>query len=235
MPRTVGARNSDYDLARDRLLDAVIPRLTAAKAERPSFRELADHAKVSVSTLRHYFADRDGLVIAAFVRMHDLGRQHMESAALLASLPAEEALRAYCESLLMGWMSFGVGAMLSTALAEGMNQPRLGPAYVSELLEPMIQGCEALLAGLVEAGRLPPLDTRLGAIQLISPVFIALLHQDTLGGVACRPLDLAAFVPAHVRAFLVGHGAGRGGAEGALDVAQAGSMRPSTPGSPNEV
>jgi AcrR family transcriptional regulator len=232
MPRTTGARNSDYELARDRLLDAVIPRLTAAAAERPSFRELADHAQVSVSTLRHYFSDREGLVIAAFTRMHDLGREHMESSVLLASLPVEEALRAYAENLLMGWMHFGVGAMLSTALAEGMNQPRLGPAYVQELLEPMIQGCEALLAGLIEAGSLPPLDTRLGAIQLISPLFIALLHQDTLGGVACRPLELSAFVPAHVRAFLVGHG---GGAMGAFDVAQAGSTWPSTPVSPNEV
>lgn len=231
MPRTVGARNSDYELARDRLLDAVIPRLTAPDAERPSFRELADYAQVSVSTLRHYFADREGLVIAAFARMHDLGREHMDASALLASLPAEDALRAYCENLLMAWMTFGVGAMLSTALAEGMNQPRVGPAYVQELLEPMIQGCEALLAGLVEAKTLAPLDTRLGAIQLISPLFIALLHQDTLGGVACRPLDLAAFVPAHVRAFLVGHG----GAVGALDVAQAGSTRVSTPVSPNEV
>lgn len=232
MPRTVGARNSDYDHARDRLLDAVIPRLTAASAERPSFRELADHAQVSVSTLRHYFADREGLVVAAFARMHDLGREHMDASVLLASLPAEDALRAYCDNLLLAWMTFGVGAMLSTALAEGMNQPRVGPAYVQELLEPMIQGCEALLAGLVEAGTLPPLDTRLGAIQLISPLFIALLHQDTLGGVACRPLDLSAFVPAHVKAFLGGHGGG-GGAS--LDVAQAGSTRSSAPGSPNEV
>jgi AcrR family transcriptional regulator len=232
MPRTAGARNSDYELARDRLLDAVIPRLTVAVADRPSFRELADHAQVSVSTLRHYFADREGLVIAAFTRMHDLGREHMEASVLLASLPAEEALRAYCENLLLAWQSFGVGAMLSTALAEGMNQPRLGPAYVQELLEPMIQGCEALLGGLVEAGSLPPLDTRLGAIQLISPLFVALLHQDTLGGVACRPLDLGAFAPAHVRAFLAGHG---GVTQASLDVAQAGSTRSSTPVSPNEV
>jgi hypothetical protein len=36
-------------------------------------------------------------------------------------------------------------------------------------------------------------------------VMLALLHQDQLGGVECRPLDVEAFTAEHVERWLSGH------------------------------
>ena len=43
------------------------------------------------------------------------------------------------------------------------------------------------------------------ALTLLSPVLLALLHQDALHGRRCRPLDVEAFVHTHVRSWLSGH------------------------------
>jgi hypothetical protein len=38
--------------------------------------------------------------------------------------------------------------------------------------------------------------------MLLSPVVLGLLHQDSLGGAQCRPLELPRFLETHVDAFL---------------------------------
>ena len=48
-------------------------------------------------------------------------------------------------------------------------------------------------------------NVRFGALSLVSPVFLALMHQDSLDGSACRPLDLEEMIPAHVEAWIRGH------------------------------
>ena len=66
MSRTSGSRNRDYDTKRQELLKRIGVRLTDLSQGRPSFRELAAAAGISVPTLRHYFKDRDG-VLEAFL------------------------------------------------------------------------------------------------------------------------------------------------------------------------
>jgi len=42
------------------------------------------------------------------------------------------------------------------------------------------------------------------------PLFVALLHQDALGGAMCRELDVDAFVDNHVDMFVRAYGVARG-------------------------
>ena len=67
MARTSGSRNRDYDDKRVALLKRLDPRLSDFSQTRPSFREMAGAAGVSVPTLRHYFKDREGVVQAYLV------------------------------------------------------------------------------------------------------------------------------------------------------------------------
>src|SRR6187431_899049 len=67
MARTSGSRNRDYDDKRVALLKRLDPRLSDFSQARPSFREMAGAAGVSVPTLRHYFKDREGVVQAYLV------------------------------------------------------------------------------------------------------------------------------------------------------------------------
>jgi hypothetical protein len=102
---------------------------------------------------------------------------------------------------LFGWR-YGLGKVLSLGIRSGLGHPTLGPAFVTHLLEPALQDFEAMIAAAQERGDLAAGDTREAAISLLSPVLVALLHQDALGGVHCRPLDVDAFTASHLARWL---------------------------------
>jgi hypothetical protein len=78
----------------------------------------------------------------------------------------------------------------------------LGPTFVNQFLEPMLVGFEAAIADLQSSGHLAAGNAREAALELVSPVVLALLHQHTLSGSKCRPLDVDAFTVAHVKRFV---------------------------------
>ena len=82
----------------------------------------------------------------------------------------------------------------------------IGPSYVDHLLEPLLQAVEARLEQHQQWGELGDHDLRFAALSLVSPVVLALLHQDGLGGQGCRPLDVEAFVVAQVNGFVRAYG-----------------------------
>jgi AcrR family transcriptional regulator len=168
-----------------------------------SLRELAGAAGVSVPTLRHYFGDRDGVVRAALTRMAELGAAHVSRARVEATDQAlGPSLRWLLGEVVLGW-GYGVGAMWSSGLQESLGHGTLGPAFVDDLLEPTLQATEARLAVHQARGELDAeADVRHAALQLVCPVLMGLLHQDPLGGAACRPLDVDAFLDDHVARFV---------------------------------
>ena len=205
MGRTRGSKNPDHDEKRRALSAAVIPRLLEL-GPAASLRDLAAAAGVSVPTLRHYFEDRDGVVAAAMGEMLRQGRPHLEATAKPRRGGLRPSLVAMMRSVLEGWRRFGVGRIYGAGLALGLHDPVLGPAYVSQLLEPLLQAVEARLEQHRCWGELGEHDVRFAALALVSPVVLALLHQDGLGGQACRPLDVDAFVRTHVDAFVRAYG-----------------------------
>ena len=166
-----------------------------------SFRDLAAACDVSPSTLRHYFTDKDALVDAVFAWLARQGEPYLVNAVVDVPADLETSLRGFVGELLLGWRA-GVGRIHAFALKAGLSNARFGPAYVERLLEPTLQVVEARLACHVANGTLPACDLRAAALSFVSPVFLALLHQDDLLGVRCRPLDVNVFVDEHLRRFL---------------------------------
>lgn len=204
MPRPAGSRNADFD----KKLGALTKKVRETLLERgpnTSLRELAEGAGVSVTQLKHYFGDRDGLVDAVAEELAASGRPYLEFAAIPHGDSAEEALTQYLQLIVGAWRNFGIGRIHSVPLAEGLGDPRRGKAYVNHLLEPTLASCERLLNALIARGDLPSTDVRAGALSLVGPILLALLHQDSLGGAACRPLDVEAFSKGHVATWLRGH------------------------------
>ena len=204
MSRTSGSRNRDYVERREALAAALIPRLLVPDGARVSARELAAAAGVSVPTLRHYFGGRAGAISAALASMRHLGAVHIARAAAEPHGAVAESLHWYVGELILGWERYGVGTMVGTAIAVGLFDREVGPACVTEILEPLLQGAEARLATHVKAGEVEIADLRGAALALLGPVVLALLHQGPLGGAGCRPLDTGAFAHAHVDHFLRG-------------------------------
>jgi AcrR family transcriptional regulator len=199
MSRTRGARNKDFEERRLTLL----ARLTRAAEDDPgcldSFNELAKLAGVTRTTLSHYFVDRDGVVSALIHFWASLRPESRSGAPRVAD--ARRQLTEALAFLVRGW-SQGLGQVFELGLRPSIRHQTLGPAFVDQFLEPMLVGFEAAIADLQRAGQLGAGNTREAALELVSPVVLALLHQRSLFGERCRPLDVDAFTIAHVRRFV---------------------------------
>lgn len=204
MARTQGARDKDYDDRRLALAAALRMRLADRSGPPPSYAELAKAAGVSLATLRHYFGSRDEAV-ATVLRLHGaLGEPHL--AVLRAPLPDFAAsITAAAAQIAEGLSEPLVAQLHAVGLSEGLAHGSIGPAYLTDILEPTIEALEARLNGHVEAGQMRRADLRAAALMLISPLVLARLHQGWLGGSATRPLSeldhRAALVDAFVRAY----------------------------------
>jgi AcrR family transcriptional regulator len=203
MSRTSGSRNRDYDTKRQELLKRIGVRLTDLSQGRPSFREIAAAAGISVPTLRHYFKDRDG-VLEAF-----LDWQGRESARFRPLAMTDEPFARSIRRLLSG-ASFGLADMnrISThvvGLTEGLHNGRVGPSYLQATLEPLLASVEQRLTLHVARGEMRAVDLRHAAVSLIAPLLLAILHQRELGGSTVRRLEIERFIEDHADGFVRAH------------------------------
>lgn len=203
MPRQPGTRNAHFDDKR-RALARAVRGVWLVGGPGMSMRELAEASGASLTNLRHYFGDRDGLYEAVLAECEADAQPILAAVTTLRGDDAQTALHGFLTDLVIGWRHFGVNRIHAVGLAEGLGQGRRGRAYVNHILEPSLQAAERLFDALIAAGRLPPMPAREAALALVAPVLLALLHQHALHGDQCRPLDVDAFIVRHVRGFLHG-------------------------------
>ena len=192
----------DYDQQRAALARRVREALTVDEGIHASLRELATSAGTSVATLKHYFGDRDGLMQGVMESQRADGAPFLAMAAQARPGDVRASLLHFLKGLSMAWVKHGVGKMYASTLALGLGSKAVGPAFVNHVLEPMLQTGESLLRQHQERGEVVIDDVRHASLMLLSPVVFGLLHQDSLGGAQCRPLDLPRFLETHVDAFL---------------------------------
>jgi AcrR family transcriptional regulator len=205
MARTRGARSIAYDERRAVLLDTIGAFLAEALPARPSLRELASRAGVSVPTLRHYFGSRDDLVEALMKHQSAMGAPHV-AAAGMAKGDLETSIRGLVSQVLEGLFDYRVVDIHAVGVAEGSGSGRLGPAYLANLLEPTLAAVERRLAHHSARGEMRGADLRVAALMLISPLYLAALHQTSLSGIAVRPLDVDVLADEVAAAFLRAYG-----------------------------
>jgi AcrR family transcriptional regulator len=201
MPRTSGSRNRNYDLKRLAMLKRMGPRVADLARSRPSFREMAAAAGVSVPTLRHYFKDRNGVLQAYLVWQ---GTEFARYRPLVAA--SDEPFLPSIQRLLQG-AAFGLKDMdrIRThvvGLTEGLHNEQVGPSYLQSSLEPLLASVEQRLTLHVARGEMQAADLRHAAISLVSPLLLAILHQRELGGAAVRQLDMERFLDDHASGFV---------------------------------
>ncbi|MEM6957478.1 MAG: TetR/AcrR family transcriptional regulator [Myxococcota bacterium] len=204
MGRRAGSRNADYAKKRKELAQRVAEHLMAADKERaPCLGRCAEAAGVSVPTLKHYFGDRQGVLQAALGAVGTLGEVHVAKVAQPQG-GVRESLSAALLFFAEGWAA-GLRCIVESGVVLSTESASLGPSFLRDVLEPLILALERRLACHIDRGELRLDDTRVAALALWSPVVVALLHQDSLGGQSTRPLDLPAFIQAHVDGFLSGY------------------------------
>ena len=78
MPRPPGTRNQDFAEKKLALVQKLADFLLSDDVELPSFRQMAIAADTSEPTLRHYFGDRSGVIIAVMAHIGKLAEPFRE-------------------------------------------------------------------------------------------------------------------------------------------------------------
>lgn len=183
------------------MLERLRARLTQTDAPRPSWRELATAAGVSLSSLTHYFGKRDDVVRAV---MEDDLIGGAEPLRIMATPEGDfaQSVAAAVRHVIDGMLYGNLDGLFAMGLAEGLDSSTLGPVFLTNALEPTLAACEARLTSHIEKGEMRHADVRVAALALIAPVIVAGLHQTRLGGREVRKLDLQSFAIEHAAAFV---------------------------------
>ena len=134
--RTYGAKNADHEAKRQKMVALIAPVIMRAAPERPSLREMAKAAGVSVNNLRHYFGTREGVLEAVFEAMGVAGEPYMTRALRFTDLPVATGLHTLLSELTAAWTPEQLGGLHRSGISEGLGSEALGPSYLEHLLEP---------------------------------------------------------------------------------------------------
>ena len=207
MPRPKGSRDGDHEDKRRALLQQMSVRMMRREIARPSLRDLAAAAGVSVPTVRHYFGPRAKVVDAVLAECLRLGRAGLDAQAD-SDKPFAQSIEDYAQALvgaLLAPRDVRLGDVFAVSLAEGLVDAQAGRSALDHIIDPTLAVLEARLARHIERGEMAKADVRAAALMLLSPLLLACLHQVQLNGADKRPLavrDLASTLSASfVRAY----------------------------------
>ena len=192
MPRPAGVRNHDFEAKKTALLDALTEFALNDDLRRPSLRQFAIAAKASEPTLRHYFKDRQGLVIAILQHIHDRALP-LWSVIATGSPDTATAVEEYFRVTEAGLTHGGFARAHAFGIIEGMADEKVGQAYLEYLLDPALNA-------VVDKMEAPPGkpeaedESRASAFKMLSPILVMTLHQQLLGGKEASPVDSQSFL-----------------------------------------
>lgn len=186
MPRPAGARNHDFDEKRAALLDALTDFALSAGLRRPSLRQFAQAVHQSEPTLRHYFTDRQGLVVEI---LGNIGRRARPIWAAVAA-PSADVAAAVADFFRLSEAGMRSGNYVRAhafGLIEGLADEQAGKAYLDKVLEPALKAFTAKLQATPGAP-LTETSLRAAALAALSPMLVMSLHQELLGGAMSAPI-----------------------------------------------
>lgn len=204
MPRPKGARDADYEEKRRLLLARMTARLMRREVARPSLRQLAEAAEVTVPTLKHYFGSRSEIVEAILAEYRRHGEERLARLAV-TDLPFAQSVQEFAIGLVFGMRApreVRLGDVFAVSLAEGLLDPEIGPAALKHVVDPSVDVLAQRLRLHISRGEMVECDANAAALMLLSPILITVLHQDQLCGAKHRPVDLTALAQEVSAAFV---------------------------------
>jgi AcrR family transcriptional regulator len=172
---------------------AILAQTAIADRSAPvSLRQFAIKAGVSEPTLRHYFNDRQGVVIAIIGYFAEGARDWLARSAEPAAT-VKDAIGGYADLAMEGADTDIFAQAHAFALVESIHDPVVARAYLDRIIEPSLKAIEHRLAPAVDLTGQSPDRVRHAALALYGTVLIAVLHQRLLRGSEARPLDMAGF------------------------------------------
>ncbi|MEM7328568.1 MAG: hypothetical protein AAF437_07505 [Pseudomonadota bacterium] len=192
MPRPAGVRNHDFEAKKTALLDTLSEFALNDDLRRPSLRQFAIAAHASEPTLRHYFKDRQGLVIAILKHIHARAIPLWQVIATGAP-DTRAAVEEYFRVTEAGLTHGGFARAHAFGIIEGMADETVGQAYLEFLLDPALAAVSDKMQATPGKPETPD-ERRASAFMMLSPILVMTLHQQLLGGQQASPIDTSGFL-----------------------------------------
>ena len=166
--------------------------------------EIAARAGVSKGAVYLYFETKEDIFRAVVQQAVAPNMQAIRAMIAAHPGPFADLIRAVPERVAALVEVLPVGGVLKMVIGEARNFPQIARLWHDELVAHALGAlCDAVAAaqarGEVRAG-----DPRTYALQLISPLLLSVIWQETFVPVGAAPFDLRAVARQHVQTMLAG-------------------------------
>jgi AcrR family transcriptional regulator len=188
MPRPAGVRNHDFDEKRAALLGKLTDFALSAALTRPSLRQFAIAANQSEPTLRHYFGDRQGMVIEIISELAARAEPNWQALSQPSMSPAA-AVEEFLNHADAATIQERFTRAHAFGMIEGMADGVVGRIYLEMMLEPVLKIFSNKLKA-TPGGPQGESALRASSLLATAPLFMLGMHQFLLGGSTTVPIDM---------------------------------------------
>lgn len=204
-------------------MDPGAPKFRRRKAERPGeivaaalavfaekgfaaarLDEIAARAGVSKGALYLYFETKEDLFRAVVGQAIAPNIAAVRAMAEAHPGPFEDLLRGVAAQLAHIVGVTRIGSVAKMVIGEARNFPEVARVWHDELVAHALAAMSGAIAAAQARGEVKPGDPRVYALQLISPMLLAVIWRETFVPVGAEPFDLNTLVSQHVETILRG-------------------------------
>ena len=204
-------------------MDPGAPKFRRRKADRPNeivqaalavfaekgfaaarLEEIARRAGVSKGAIYLYFETKEDIFRAVVGQAIAPNVGAFKAMAAAHPGPLADLLRGVTGHIATVVSHTPLGGVLKMVVGEARNFPELARVWHDELVSQALGAMAEAIAAAQARGEVKPGDPRIYALQLVSPLLMAVLWRETFVPVGATPFDLPAVMAQHVDTLLCG-------------------------------
>jgi AcrR family transcriptional regulator len=166
--------------------------------------EIATRAGVSKGALYLYFETKEDLFRAVVEQAIAPNVQVVRAMMAAHPGPIEDLLRIVPERIAAIAAALPVGGVIKMVIGEARNFPELARVWHDRLVAHALGALTDAIAAAQGRGEVKAGDPRTYALQLISPVLISVIWDETFAPVGAAPFEVAEVARQHVETMLCG-------------------------------
>jgi AcrR family transcriptional regulator len=205
------------------VLDPGEPKFRRRKADRPGeivqaamevfadrgfaaarLEEIARRAGVSKGALYLYFETKEEIFRAVVDQAIAPNMEAVRAMVAAHPGPLSDLLRLVAGRVGVLIETLPVGGVVKMVIGEARNFPELARVWHDDLVAHMLGALTDAIRAAQTRGEVRPGDPRAYALQIISPMLIAVIWRETFVPVGARPFDLQALMGQHIETMIQG-------------------------------
>ena len=166
--------------------------------------DIARRAGVSKGALYLYFETKEDIFRAVVAQAIAPNMQAIRAMVAAHPGPLADLLRLVAGRVGVLMETLPVGGVVKMVIAEAGNFPELARVWHDDLIAHILGAMTDAIAAAQGRGEVRPGDPRIYALEIISPMLVALIWRETFVPSGALPFDLAAVARQHVETMIEG-------------------------------